>query len=120
MWSEHCYDPGAGGRTIRNLTLRSACTHPADSIDALADECVMEPALSTLSEIAANLMKRERMTEGSGAETAAQDAMGWEQLMTLSKEKDVHKWQAALTELVNNAPGKRRVTVLRVIEGGLS
>lgn len=80
----------------------------------------MEPALSTLSEIAANLLKRERMTASSSEETTAQDAMGWEQLMTLSKEKDVHKWQAALNELISNAPEKRRVTVLRVIKGGLS
>ncbi|MFJ5296515.1 hypothetical protein ACIQAL_08320 [Pseudomonas sp. NPDC088368] len=80
----------------------------------------MEPALSTLSEIAANLLKRERMTEGSSAKGVAQDAMGWEQLMALSKEKDVHKWQAALNEMISHTPGKRRVTVLRVIEGGLS
>lgn len=80
----------------------------------------MEPALSTLSEIAANLLKRERMSEGSSAQVAAQDAMGWEQLMTLSREKDVHKWQAALNDLISKTPGKRRVTVLRVIEGGLS
>jgi hypothetical protein len=40
--------------------------------------------------------------------------------MALSKEKDVHKWQAALNEMISHTPGKRRVTVLRVIEGGLS
>jgi len=80
----------------------------------------MEPALSTLSEIAANLLKRERLNESVGAGIAAQEAMGWEQLMTLSREKDVHKWQAALNQLIENNPGKRRVTVLRVIEGGLS
>jgi hypothetical protein len=80
----------------------------------------MEPTLSTLSEIAANLLKRERLNESVGAGIAAQEAMGWEQLMTLSREKDVHKWQAALNQLIENNPGKRRVTVLRVIEGGLS
>ncbi|MFK3973706.1 hypothetical protein ACI2KS_23615 [Pseudomonas sp. NPDC087358] len=76
--------------------------------------------MSTLSEIAANLLKRERLNESVGAGIAAQEAMGWEQLMTLSRERDVHKWQAALNQLIENNPGKRRVTVLRVIEGGLS
>jgi hypothetical protein len=32
----------------------------------------------------------------------------------------VHKWQAALNRHIANNPGKRRVTMLRVIEGGLS
>jgi hypothetical protein len=76
--------------------------------------------LSTLSEIAANLLKRERMAEGSNAVTTAQQAVGLEQLMALSREKDVHKWQEALSQLIADNPGKRRVTVLRVIEGGLS
>ncbi|WP_296260370.1 MULTISPECIES: hypothetical protein [unclassified Pseudomonas] len=76
--------------------------------------------MSTLSEIAANLMKRERMAELSSAQLMAQDEMGWEQLMTLSRERDVHKWQAALTELISHTPVKRRVTVLRVIKGGMS
>ena len=80
----------------------------------------MEPTLSTLSEIAANLLKRERMAEGSGVEVATQDAMGWERLMALSREKDVHAWQAALNEMISQTPGPRRVTVLRVIEGGLA
>jgi hypothetical protein len=78
----------------------------------------MEPILSTLSEIAANLLKRERLNEGTGV--AAPEAMGWEQLMTLSREKDVHKWQTALNQLIENNPGQRRVTVLRIIQGGLS
>lgn len=76
--------------------------------------------MSTLSEIAANLLKRERMIEATSAVAAAQGTMGWEQLLALSKEKDVHRWQAALSELISNTPGKRRVTVLRVIKGGLS
>ncbi|MDD1965858.1 hypothetical protein NPS29_11050 [Pseudomonas putida] len=76
--------------------------------------------MSTLSEIAANLLKRERMAEGSNAVTTAQQAVGLEQLMALSREKDVHKWQEALSQLIADNPGKRRVTVLRVIEGGLS
>lgn len=80
----------------------------------------MEPALSTLTEIAANLLKRERLTDGSSVEVSRQGVMGWEQLMALSQEKDVHKWQAALNELISKTPGKRRVTVLRVIQGGLS
>jgi hypothetical protein len=82
----------------------------------------MEPALSTLSEIAANLLKRERMAEGgsTSAGTIAQQAVGLEQLMALSREKDVHKWQEALSQLIADNPGKRRVTVLRVIEGGLA
>ena len=78
--------------------------------------------MSTLSEIAANLLKRERMAEGgsTSAGTTAQQAVGLEHLMALSREKDVHKWQAALSQLIADNPGKRRVTVLRVIEGGLS
>ncbi|MFJ3521167.1 hypothetical protein ACIPO9_01680 [Pseudomonas sp. NPDC090203] len=76
--------------------------------------------MSTLSEIAANLLKRERMAEGSNAVTTAQQAVGLEQLMALSREKDVHKWQEALSQLIADNPGKRRVTVLRVIDGGLS
>jgi sulfur carrier protein ThiS len=80
----------------------------------------MEPALSTLSEIAANLLKRERAIDGSGVDIIPASMMGWEQLMALSKETDVLKWQAALNKLIADNPGKRRVTVMRVIQGGLA
>jgi hypothetical protein len=46
--------------------------------------------------------------------------MGWEQLMMLSQEKDVLKWQAALSRLIADNPGQRRVTVMRVIQGGIA
>ncbi|MFJ3487336.1 hypothetical protein ACIPL1_28525 [Pseudomonas sp. NPDC090202] len=75
--------------------------------------------MSTLSEIAANLLKRERMTEEANAKAAVQHPMGWEQLMALSKEKDIEKWQATLSDMIAHNTGKR-VTVMRVIEGGLS
>jgi hypothetical protein len=75
-----------------------------------------EPAMSTLSEIAANLLKREDSPEQAGP----RGPMGWEQLMMLSKEKDILKWQAALSRLIADNPGQRRVTVMRVIQGGLA
>lgn len=79
----------------------------------------MEPIVSTLSEIAANLLKRERNAESASASVETQ-VSGWEQLMAIANETDVHKWQAALNRHIANNPGKRRVTMLRVIEGGLS
>lgn len=76
--------------------------------------------MSTLSEIAANLLKRERMTQAANESMAAPQGMGWQDLLALSQEKDIHKWQSALNDLIDRNPGARRVTVLRVIEGGLS
>ncbi|RAU43404.1 hypothetical protein DBY65_023210 [Pseudomonas sp. RIT412] len=76
--------------------------------------------MSTLSEIAANLMKRERMAEAANESRVASQGMGWQALMALSQEKDIHRWQAALNQMIAQNPGKQRVTVLRVIEGGLS
>lgn len=84
------------------------------------ESCALEPVLSTLSEIAANLLKRERMTESASAEGGTQFTSGWDELMALANEKDVHKWQAALSQHIANSPGKRRVTMLRVIKGGLA
>lgn len=84
------------------------------------DPRALEPVVSTLSEIAANLLKRERMAEAANESSAAPQGMGWQELLALSQEKDIHKWQAALNELIADNPGKRRVTVLRVIEGGLA
>jgi hypothetical protein len=104
----------------RQLKIDAALRPSPQICSARQDARAMEPALSTLSEIAANLLKRERMAEGSNAGTTAQQAVGLEQLMALSREKDVHKWQEALSQLIADSPGKRRVTVLRVIEGGLS
>lgn len=80
----------------------------------------MEPVVSTLSEIAANLLKRERITEGSSATVAAQGVMDWEQVMALSEQSNVPAWQAALNQHIADSLEKRRTTVLRVIEGGLS
>jgi hypothetical protein len=85
----------------------------------MPDPRAMEPIVSTLSEIAANLLKRERNAESTSASVETQ-VSGWEQLMAIAKETDVHKWQAALNRHIANNPGKRRVTMLRVIEGGLS
>lgn len=84
------------------------------------DAHAQEPAMSTLSEIAANLLKREGSPEISAAQAGPRGPMGWEQLMMLSKEKDIVKWQAALSRLIADNPGQRRVTVMRVIQGGLS
>ncbi|HEX8594603.1 MAG TPA: hypothetical protein VF682_15200 [Pseudomonas sp.] len=76
--------------------------------------------MSTLSEIAANLLKREDSPENAVTQAGPRGPMGWEQLMTLSKEKDILKWQAALSRLIADNPGQRRVTVMRVIQGGLA
>jgi hypothetical protein len=86
----------------------------------LPDERVMEPTLSTLSEIAANLLKRERVTRVSAEEVAAQDSAGWDELMTDARHTDIHQWQASLSQHIADNQGQRRVTVLRVIEGGMS
>jgi predicted metal-dependent peptidase len=75
--------------------------------------------MSTLSEIAANLMKREDSPEPTAIQGGPRGPMGWEQLLMLSQEKDVLKWQAALSRLIADNPGQRRVTVMRVIQGGL-
>ncbi len=86
----------------------------------LPDERAMESTLSTLSEIAANLLKRERVTRVSPEEVAAQDSVGWDALMTDARLGDIHQWQASLSQHIADNPGQRRVTVLRVIEGGMS
>gem|GEM_PF-1133031 len=93
---------------------------PQPSIGAPITRAPWSPVVSTLSEIAANLLKLETLTPQASANSALNEGMGWEQLMALSQEKDIVKWQAALSELIDNNPGKRRVTVLRVIEGGLA
>ena len=76
--------------------------------------------MSTLSEIAANLLKREDSPEQAAAQAGPRGPISWEQLMMLSKEKDILKWQAALSRLIADNPGQRRVTVMRVIQGGLA
>jgi hypothetical protein len=86
----------------------------------LYDVHAQEPAMSTLSEIAANLLKREDSPEDTVAQAGPRGPMGWEQLMMLSQEKDVLKWQAALSRLIADNPGQRRVTVMRVIQGGIA
>jgi hypothetical protein len=86
----------------------------------LYDVHAQEPAMSTLSEIAANLLKREDSPGDTVAQAGPRGHMGWEQLMMLSKEKDVLKWQAALSRLIADNPGQRRVTVMRVIQGGIA
>ncbi len=121
LWSEVCCDRSAGGPQQPKIGVK-ALMHSSPQIysDMLPHKHVMEPALSTLSEIAANLLKRQRMTEGSSADVVPQSTMDWEQLIALSKESDVGKWQAALSQHIATRTGKRRVTVLRVIQGGLS
>ena len=83
------------------------------------DERALEPIVSTLSEIAANLLKREHLAESTSAGVQTQ-VSGWEQLMAIANEKDIHKWQAALSRHIAENPGKRRVTMLRVVQGGLA
>jgi hypothetical protein len=101
---------------------RSDTSHPSPPlcIGMLPDERAMESTLSTLSEIAANLLKRERVTRVSAEEVAAQDSAGWDALMTDARHGDIHQWQASLSQHIADNHGQRRVTVLRVIEGGLS
>jgi len=72
--------------------------------------------LSTLAELAANLLKLERRAETSLLDTAAQDAMGWEELMPFARMTE--PLSSPVTALV--VPTRSRVTVLRVIEGGLA
>jgi hypothetical protein len=76
----------------------------------------MESTLSTLAELAANLLKLERRAETTLLDTAAQDAMGWEELMPFTQTSE------ALNTVVTTcaATPRSRVTVLRLIEGGLA
>lgn len=76
----------------------------------------MESTLSTLAELAANLLKLERRAETSLLDTAAHDAMGWEELMPFARTTE--PLSSPVTALV--VPPRSRVTVLRVIEGGLA
>jgi hypothetical protein len=80
----------------------------------------METTLSTLEEMAANLMALELRAERSQATLFAQDAEGWDELMTLFKSDSYHTLPPELmasSELVTQGS---RITVLRLIEGGLS
>lgn len=72
----------------------------------------MESTLSTLAELAANLLKLERRAETAVIDTATHDAMGWEELMPFARTN------AAMSQPVITP--RSRVTVLRVIEGGLA
>jgi hypothetical protein len=72
----------------------------------------MESTLSTLAELAANLRKLERRAETTLLDTAAHDAMGWEELMPLGQTSECRT-------AIDIAP-RSRVTVLRVIEGDLA
>jgi hypothetical protein len=74
----------------------------------------MESTLSTLSEIAANLMKRERGNEVVTLGIAELDAQGWDELMGFSALRG----QPQMLE--NLAPSASHMTVLRLIQGGLA
>lgn len=72
--------------------------------------------MSTLAELAANLLKLERRAETTLLDTAAHDAMGWDELMPFTRTTE--SVNTSVTSLAG-AP-RNRVTVLRVIEGGLA
>lgn len=76
----------------------------------------MESTLSTLAEIAANLLKLERRAETAVIDTATHDAMGWDELMPFARTNEsLSQPFAAL-----GVPTRSRVTVLRLVEGGLA
>lgn len=72
--------------------------------------------MSTLAELAANLRKLERRAETTLLDTAAHDAMGWEELMPFGQATGC---MAAPVTALDIAP-RSRITVLRVIEGDLA
>lgn len=80
----------------------------------------MESALSTLEEIAANLMALELRADRTQSKLYAQDAAGWEELMPISRrnEADYFPAQTFATEQV--MPSRSKITVLRLIKGGLA
>ncbi|HEX8591695.1 MAG TPA: hypothetical protein VF682_00180 [Pseudomonas sp.] len=80
----------------------------------------MESALSTLEEIAANLMARELMADRNQSRLFALDAAGWDELMPASRmdEPDYFPAQTLAPELLI-AP-RSKITVLHLIKGGLS
>jgi hypothetical protein len=82
----------------------------------------METALSTLEEIAANLMALELRADRTQAKLYAQDAAGWDELMPTSRRNDVDYFpaQTFAPELIVQMPPRSKITVLRLIKGGLS
>jgi hypothetical protein len=76
----------------------------------------MESTLSTLAELAANLLKLERRLDVMVTDTATHDAKGWDELMPFfAVAETTGQPTAALAVLPRS-----RVTVLRLIEGGLA
>jgi hypothetical protein len=78
----------------------------------------MESTLSTLAELAANLLKLERRVETPSLDTAAHDAMGWDELMPFPQQAE--SLSPPVAALANAIPTRSRVTVLRLIDGGLA
>lgn len=76
----------------------------------------MEPTLSTLAEIAANLLKLERRVGSTLSDTAAQDAKAWEELMPFGPAPHLLGQPVLAHAPISPRP---RVTVLRLLGGGL-
>jgi hypothetical protein len=75
----------------------------------------MESILSTLSEIAANLMKRERGNQVVTPDLVLQDSLGWDELMPRNA------MAGGGAQVVGNlSTGASHLTVLRLIQGGLA
>jgi hypothetical protein len=82
----------------------------------------METALSTLEEIAANLMALELRADKTQAKLFALDDAGWEELMPRSRAEapDYFPAQTFAPDLLVQMPPRSKITVLRLIKGGLS
>jgi hypothetical protein len=80
----------------------------------------MEPALSTLAEIAANLLKLERRAAAPEPDRLTLDSLGWDALMPLSAVTDAPGDTLPAVIHANAGAHKSRITVLRLIDGGLA
>ncbi|WP_341521562.1 hypothetical protein AABC73_26520 [Pseudomonas sp. G.S.17] len=78
--------------------------------------------MSTLEEIAANLMALELRADQTQAKLFALDDAGWEELMPRSRAEapDYFPAQTFAPDLLVQMPPRSKITVLRLIKGGLS
>ncbi|WP_268800894.1 hypothetical protein [Pseudomonas huanghezhanensis] len=74
--------------------------------------------MSTLAEIAANLLKREPRAETLLSNTAALDAATWDELMPFASEEVMGNQASAMQAQI--ASPRRGLTVLQLINGGLA
>ena len=80
----------------------------------------MEPALSTLAEIAANLLKLERRAAAPEPDRLTLDSLGWDALMPLSAVTALPGDTTPMLGQENVEASRSRITVLRLINGGLA